>query len=1033
MDKWARMGLQMVGNNWRAWECALEYFRLSPMILKKVDLIFAYKWAFYGSQLAQLSSDAAVEYFRSSPFFFAKYDISTMKSWVESGRQLISDRHGSSKLAALFFQLSPHLINDIGFADFKEWAQLATEIAKWGTDLGANYLQLPSDKLCALSASLRLEVFSLTRSLAKRSGKLALQLYQLSPDVLLKIPERTREWSMEVTRTISFQFPERAVAVLPLIQQSLRKIPLEAQGNLLKHALKLARLDGEIAQEYIAHLPQLVELAPYQHLEDWVREGTVMAEKNREAGIAYFSLESKTSLDYLRRAQDTVYLDDISRILQLFTEGLSGKRVGVRSVSQHPKGLKGYTGYYPFTDGENIYLPLSNYEFGSQSLNFMYYKLSTAHQAGYFEFGSFHVSTMLGKFFKKFAKPQLARDIFYLVEDGRIDFLLKHYYRGLRKDFERLITYFLGRRPPINSFPLQQSTIECLVHLSTGQEINQDLPPILWPLVVKLKTALAPIFQVHSQPGDSLNVTEEVYKILERVPNVPIELIGKMPGGKSLENMGFTELQNSKQLSDNGESGTAFFSEEVDFSTDTPLSPYVKEETYLSPEILPYRGETKPELIQKLMRVRETMERMASQKGDTFFPMSSEELKRLLELGLEIEIEELDYQEMLESSGLFITNLDLKSQMDKLRKSEKLDPLLKQETLEVLETMMNEQNLQGRVFFYDEWDYLINDYRPKWCSLKEVPLVDQSPQFVQDTIKDNLEMVIKIRRQFQRIRPELYRKIKKLVNGEELDLDAAIGAIVDKHSGRTPSEKIYQMRKKADREVSTLFLLDLSASTDEWVDKEAYREALQKFDWEDYHNRRMTNLRDPKKYTPGSEKIFDGKKIIDVEKEALVIMAEALEPIGDDYAIYGFSGYGRDNVEFFLIKDFEEQYSELCKGKIGGIKPFRSTRMGPAIRHAVYRLSKREAKLKVLIILSDGYPQDYDYGKDRTKKEYGINDTKMAMREAREKGIHTFCITVDKEGYEYLEEMCGQGNYLVIEDIASLPQKLPKIYRRLTT
>ncbi|MBI4595297.1 MAG: VWA domain-containing protein, partial [Candidatus Tectomicrobia bacterium] len=271
------------------------------------------------------------------------------------------------------------------------------------------------------------------------------------------------------------------------------------------------------------------------------------------------------------------------------------------------------------------------------------------------------------------------------------------------------------------------------------------------------------------------------------------------------------------------------------------------------------------------------------------------------------------------------------------------------------------------------------------------------------------------------------------VNGEELDLDSAIGAIVDKHSGRTPSEKVYQMRKKAEREVSTLFLLDLSASTDEWVDKEAYREALQRFDWEDYHNRRMTNLRDPKTYTPGSEKIFEGKKIIDVEKEALVVMAEALEPIGDDYGIYGFSGYGRDNVEFFMIRDFDENYSELCKGRIGGIKPFRSTRMGPAIRHAVYKLSKRDARLKVMIILSDGYPQDYDYGKDRTNKEYGINDTKIAMREARDKGIHTFCITVDKEGYSYLEEMCGRGNFLVIEDIASLPQKLPKIYRGLTT
>jgi nitric oxide reductase NorD protein len=107
--------------------------------------------------------------------------------------------------------------------------------------------------------------------------------------------------------------------------------------------------------------------------------------------------------------------------------------------------------------------------------------------------------------------------------------------------------------------------------------------------------------------------------------------------------------------------------------------------------------------------------------------------------------------------------------------------------------------------------------------------------------------------------------------------------------------------------------------------------------------------------------------------------------------------------------------------------------MGPAIRHAIGKLERQEARLKTLLLLSDGYPQDYDYGKDRQSKEYGIQDTMMALHEAHLKGIQTFCITVDPSGHDYLREMCPDQQYLVLDDIASLPRELPKIYRALTT
>ena len=176
----------------------------------------------------------------------------------------------------------------------------------------------------------------------------------------------------------------------------------------------------------------------------------------------------------------------------------------------------------------------------------------------------------------------------------------------------------------------------------------------------------------------------------------------------------------------------------------------------------------------------------------------------------------------------------------------------------------------------------------------------------------------------------------------------------------------------------------------------------------------------------------EGKRIIDLEKESVVLMSEALETLGDSYSVCGFSGYGRDQVDYFLCKDFDEPLNYRPKGRIGGIKPCRSTRMGPAIRHATRSLLKTECRIKTLIIISDGYPQDFDYGKDRNSKEYGIMDTMKALTESKQQGVQSFCLTVDPSGHDYLREMCPDSQYMVIQDIRQLPSELSKVYRSLT-
>ena len=171
--------------------------------------------------------------------------------------------------------------------------------------------------------------------------------------------------------------------------------------------------------------------------------------------------------------------------------------------------------------------------------------------------------------------------------------------------------------------------------------------------------------------------------------------------------------------------------------------------------------------------------------------------------------------------------------------------------------------------------------------------------------------------------------------------------------------------------------------------------------------------------------------MIDVEKDALALMADALAALGDACALYGFSGNGRDDVEFHVAKEFADPPSPSVWAALAAIEPRGSTRMGAAIRPAAAKLARQPASRRLLIVVSDGYPQDTDYGPDRLDEEYGIQDTARALRDLEAAGVETFCVTVDPAGHDYLRRMCPPRRYLVIDDVPALPAELARAYAAL--
>jgi nitric oxide reductase NorD protein len=287
-------------------------------------------------------------------------------------------------------------------------------------------------------------------------------------------------------------------------------------------------------------------------------------------------------------------------------------------------------------------------------------------------------------------------------------------------------------------------------------------------------------------------------------------------------------------------------------------------------------------------------------------------------------------------------------------------------------------------FLHKEWDYKQQRYKKNWCAVRELEITPIHNNFIDDTLVKYSGLVKNLRKTFEVLRGE-DKILKKQPYGDDIDIDALVETLADVKSGMEMSERIFTKMHKEERNIAVIFMVDMSGSTKGWINE--------------------------------------------AERESLILLCEALETLGDRYAIYGFSGTTRKRCEVFRIKNFDDQYDRQTKGRICNIQPQEYTRLGVFIRHFTEKFNDIDAKTKLLITLSDGKPEDYD----GYRGEYGIEDTRIALQEAQREGIHSFCITIDSEARDYLPHMYGAANYIVLDEVSKLPLKVSDIYRRITS
>ena len=295
-------------------------------------------------------------------------------------------------------------------------------------------------------------------------------------------------------------------------------------------------------------------------------------------------------------------------------------------------------------------------------------------------------------------------------------------------------------------------------------------------------------------------------------------------------------------------------------------------------------------------------------------------------------------------------------------------------------------------YHYQEWDYQIQLHRPDWVTLYERRQPKGDPALINQIISEHKPVAHRIKQIIDLLTPEGVQRVRNMEDGDEIDINAAIDAMVAIRMGEQPSTRITMRNVLKNRDLAVVVLMDLSESTNE--------------------------------HLTGAD-----KTVLQLTREAVALVATAINGIGDPFALHGFASDGRHDVQYFRFKDFNQPFDDEVKGRLAGMKGGLSTRMGTAIRHAGQHLLRQPERRKLLLIVTDGEPADID----ERDPQHLRHDTKKAVEELYTSGILSYCLTLDAYADSYVKRIFGSNNYTIIDNVQKLPEKLPVLFATLTS
>ena len=1051
-DSWAQGGAELYNGVSSSWEATLEYFKASPVLAETLSPDSFLKWAGFGIDIGRDSTQVAISFFRASPPMASMLDANSLERWVTLGRSIYQAPGAPEVLACRFFEMSPRLTQDSAFRDPGLLVSILTSISQKSNDLAVDILSLSSRLFQTLDDTSLLPFLRVAVVLSEDKVSCVRSLFDVGLSTYSRMePIHRSELLRAISSVASSSSPDGLMLYLGNVSKFQDSFKGPGGALVANFSGLLAETSVPASREFMRNVPEILKKLDISMVQLWCQHGIDLLAAHEAAGVNFFRFESKEAVELLYSLSPAVDLNEVRDILRLYCQALMGKNIAILPAEEISERGPGWAivEQIPY-DGAAIFTPSRMQEFDSKELNFESYKVLATHQAAHLEFSTYDFSFCkegtifpnvretlekelrherpnmadFERFFSLFPSRRLARDLFSVAEDARIDHRVRKEYRGIRRALTKAQDQALLQRPPLEALNIQEAMVEILLQITIGVLGPFYVPEEYVPVLKKASALVNAMSSDKAAVEDAVEVTVRLYSLIHGLPNTPYaevppeQTTAFSPNGDSYQG----EDEDMKNL----------LSSLSQVSLDGIDQQDSVEEEYKGIPGMPHRGDIYPEAMQSVFRLQKNFRQNIVQLQNGAVTEGTPDLIQRLLDNL-IESYDNDDWDAPEQSGALSSDNLMGVLLRMLKGRDEM------EAESALAAALGENDMQ--IFEYDEWDYRARTYRSNWCKIKQRTLKEGNSGFYEDTLFSYQWLISAIRRQFEMLRPENFRRIKRLTDGEEFDLDAVIEAAIDRRAGMGSSDKLYWRRAKSDRDVAVAVLLDMSLSTDERIEQK----------------RTEITVAEPYEIQPERS---TAKRIIDIERESLVLLIEALEQIRDLYGVYGFSGAGKEDVQFYVIKEMNEAFSQQVKSRIDKITPVQGTRMGAAIRHTISKLEKADAKTKVLILISDGRPQDRDYGSSAwelelavanltrfaenygsmpqdmfllDEKEYAVHDTKMALIEARNKNIIPFCISIDKEGHDYMREMCGDIGYEVVGDIESLPRRLPSLYRRLTT
>ena len=830
-----------------------------------------------------------------------------------------------------------------------------------------------------LKADDALRLFRQSEGFLDRGGAAALHVLIAGGEVLRLFPSAFDAWGA-LLRSVAAHNNACLVALArtgPTALRSLaepRRAAARAEGlalAVIEAVQEVARVDPEAAISCFRSAPVALRAVTVEQFRAWAREGLLAENVSARARRSYFALETRRSNEQLHAGERRggLALEEVAQTLRLYVEALTGHPVEVAPLAAVPDEQR-------IGDGRTIHLPSNVSEFDDEALDFRLYKVLAAHAAGQIEFGTHERDTRdLRAAYASLAEtyaPENANALDAFSLDGYINDPSKS-ERALAPEEEARLAEVNKRifpeggdyRAALSVFPQRGLATKIFGTLENGR-IDRRLRRAYRGLARDLDLVRARL-RGNRPRIVGLPVTLVPFELLFQITLCG----GALDDARALYGQIVSELEaivvDYLTAEDASVADTLMATARV-YALFKSVAPDMAERQSEGDDS---RGEDEQRGAQSNLEA-EGEEGDDSSQDERRSEQRRRDARELFNAWAAMDSSDADGEEMLTGAERWMAGESA------------------------------EQSLEPgeEAFEYDEWDRDLSDTRVGWCRVVEKRVKRGDRAFVELTRSRYRGVISSIRHQFQLMRPESLKRVANELDGDDYDLNALIDYVIDRRADGHQSERVYTKRLRRERDVAVSFLLDQSSSTARTIG----RHPLQPY-------------------------THPGRRIIEVEKEGLVLMSEALEAVGDPYSIYGFTSEGRRNVKFYVVKDFDEPYADEVEARIGGINYQNNTRLGAAVRHAAAKLRTQEARTRLLIVLSDGRPYDHDYGDAR----YAREDTREALRQARTDGITPFCITIDRDSETELRDLYGEVGYTIIDDVLSLPERMPAIYRRLTT